>query len=67
MEYSNLIEALEHKGEDVKFFSTVYFEGQKTDVVINKFLNHVDGIIAISGCYYNVSALGPQLQYFGEL
>lgn len=67
MEYSNLIDALQHKRKDVKFFPTVYFEGQKTDVVVNKFLNHVDGIIAVSGCYYNVSALEPQLQYFGEL
>jgi len=67
MEYSNLIDALQHKRKDVKFFPTVYFEGQKTDVVVNRFLNHVDGIIAVSGCYYNVSALEPQLQYFGEL
>jgi hypothetical protein len=67
MEYSNLIDALQHKRKDVKFFPTVYFEGQKTDVVINKFLNHVDGIIAVSGCYYNVSALEPQLHIFGEL
>ena len=67
MEYSNLIEALEHKREDVKFFPTVYFEGKKTDVVVDKFLNYVDGIIAVSGCYYNVSALEPQLHFFGEL
>jgi hypothetical protein len=67
MEYSNLVEALEYKREDVKFFPTVYFEGQKTDVVVNKFLNHVDGIIAVSGCYYNVSALEPQLRLFGDL
>lgn len=67
MEYSNLIEALEHKREDVKFFPTVYFEGKKTDVIVNKFLNHVDGIIAVSGCYYNVSALEPQLHLFREL
>jgi hypothetical protein len=67
MEYSNLIEALEHKREDVKFFPTVYFEGKKTDVVVDKFLNYVDGIIAVSGCYYNVSALEPQLHIFGEL
>ena len=67
MEYSNLTDALQHKRKDVKFFPTVYFEGQKTDVAVNKFLNHVDGIIAVSGCYYNVSALEPQLQYFGEL
>ena len=67
MEYSNLIDALQHKRKDVKFFPTVYFEGQKTDVVVNNFLNHVDGIIAVSGCYYNVSALEPQLHLFGEL
>lgn len=67
MEYSNLIEALEHKREDVKFFPTVYFEGKKTDVVVDKFLNYVDGIIAVSGCYYNVSTLEPQLHFFGEL
>ena len=67
MEYSNLIDALQHKRKDVKFFPTVYFEGKKTDVVINEFLNYLDGIIAVSGCYYNVSALEPQLHLFGEL
>jgi len=67
MKYSNLIEALQHKREDVKFFPTVYFEGKRTDVIINEFLNYVDGIIAVSGCYYNVSALEPQLHLFGEL
>jgi hypothetical protein len=66
MEYSNLIDALKNKREDVKFFPTVYFEGKRTDVVMNEFLNHVDGIIAVSGCYYNVSALEPQLHLFGE-
>ena len=67
MEYSNLIDALQHKRKDVKFFPTVYFEGQKTNVVINDFQNYVDGIIAVSGCYYNVSALKPQLHLFEEL
>jgi len=67
MEYSKLVDALKHKREDVKFFPTVYFEGVKTDVVINKFLNYMDGIIAVSGCYYNVSALEPQLHLFREL
>lgn len=67
MEYSNLVDALQHKREDVKFFPTVYFEGQKTNVVANDFQNYVDGIIAVSGCYYNVSALEPQLHFFGEL
>ena len=67
MEYSNLIDALKQKREDVKFVPTVYFEGQKTDVIINEFLNYVDGIIAVSGCYYNVSALEPQLHLFREL
>jgi hypothetical protein len=67
MEYSNLLDALQHKSEEVKFFPTVYFEGKKTDVVVNEFLNYVDGIIAVSGCYYNVSALEPQLHLFGEL
>jgi hypothetical protein len=66
MEYSNLIDALKKKREDVKFFPTVYFEGKRTDVVMNEFLNYVDGIIAVSGCYYNVSALEPQLHLFGE-
>jgi hypothetical protein len=66
MEYSNLIDALKHKREDVKFFPTVYFEGKRTDVVMDEFLNYVDGIIAVSGCYYNVSALEPQLHLFGE-
>ncbi|MGB7635406.1 MAG: hypothetical protein WBL68_16930, partial [Nitrososphaeraceae archaeon] len=67
MEYSNLLDALQHKSEEVKFFPTVYFEGKKTDVVVNAFLNYVDGIVAVSGCYYNVSALEPQLHLFGEL
>jgi hypothetical protein len=67
MEYSNLVDALQHKREDVKFFPTVYFEGKRTDVVINEFLNKVDGTIAVSGCYYNVSALEPQLHLFREL
>ena len=67
MEYSNLLDALQHKSEEVKFFPTVYFEGKKTDVVVNEFLNYVDGIITVSGCYYNVSALEPQLHLFGEL
>ena len=49
MEYSNLIDALKQKREDVKFIPTVYFEGQKTNVVINRFLNHINGIIAVSG------------------
>jgi hypothetical protein len=67
MEYSNLVDALKHKRKDVKFFPTVYFEGVKTDVVVNKFLNYIDGVIAVSGCYYNISALEPQLHLFGEL
>jgi hypothetical protein len=33
---------------------------------MNEYLNYVDGIIAVSGCYYNVSALEPQLHLFGE-
>src|ERR671918_1108956 len=66
MGYSNLIDALKNKREDVKFFPTVYFEGKRTDVVMNEYLNYVDGIIAVSGCYYNVSALEPQLHLFGQ-
>jgi hypothetical protein len=67
MEHSNLTDALQHKKEDVKFFPTVYFEGERTDVVLNKYQNYADGIIVVSGCYYNVSALEPQLHLFGEL
>ncbi|HZD34707.1 MAG TPA: hypothetical protein VE130_05840, partial [Nitrososphaeraceae archaeon] len=67
MEHSNLVDALKHKRKDVKFFPTIYFEGVKTDAVVNKFLNYVDGIIAASGCYYNISALEPQLRIFSEL
>jgi hypothetical protein len=66
MEFSNLIDALKHKREDVKFFPTVYFEGKRTDVVMNEYLDYMDGIIAVSGCYYNVSALEPQLHLFRE-
>jgi hypothetical protein len=67
MDYSNLIDALKYKREDIKFFPTVYLEGKKTNVVVNDFQNYVDGIIAVSGCYYNVSALEQQLHLFGEL
>ncbi|HEY7695898.1 MAG TPA: hypothetical protein VH797_07355 [Nitrososphaeraceae archaeon] len=67
MEHSNLIDALQHKREDVKFYPTVYFEGERTDVFTNEYLKYVDGIIAVSGCYYNVSVLEPQLHLFGEL
>jgi hypothetical protein len=67
MEYSNLVDALKLKREDVNFLPTIYFEGQEIDVVINKFLNYIDGVIAVSGCYYNVSALEPQLRILDEL
>jgi hypothetical protein len=67
MEHSNLIDAIQHKREDVKFFPTMYFEGKRTNVVINEFLDYVDGIVAVSGCYYDVSALELQLHLFGEL
>jgi hypothetical protein len=67
MEHSNLIDALQDKREDVNFYPTVYFEGKRTDVVINEYLNYVDGVIAVSGCYYNISSLEPQLHLFREL
>jgi hypothetical protein len=67
MESSDLLQALKDKRDDVKFYPTVYFEGKKSDVVVEEFLNYVDGVLAVSACYYNVSALEPQLHIFREI
>jgi hypothetical protein len=67
MEFSDLMQALKDKREDVKFYPTVYFEGKKTDVIVKEFLNYIDGVLAVSACYYNVSALEPQLHIFREI
>ena len=44
MEFSDLMQALKDKREDVKFYPTVYFEGKKTDVIVKEFLNYIDGV-----------------------
>lgn len=67
MKSSDLMQALKAKREDVKFYPTIYFEGKKTNVITQEFLKYVDGVIAVSGCYYNVSALEPQLHLFREI
>jgi hypothetical protein len=67
MEYSELSKELEHKSKDVKFYPTVYFEGTKTGIVVNKYKNFIDGLVVASGCYYNVSTLERQLEIFSEI
>lgn len=67
MESSKLAEALEHKRDDVNFYPVIYFEGQKTEVILNKYEDFINGVILVSGCYYNVSSLEKQLIIFREL
>jgi hypothetical protein len=67
MEYSKLAEALKHKRGNLNFYPVIYFEGQKTDVILNKYEDFINGIILVSGCYYNVSSLEKQLIIFREL
>jgi hypothetical protein len=67
MEYSKLIKALEDKDKDVKFYPTIYFEGRKTDKVVNKYNEFTDGFIVASGCYYNISLLEKELIIFKEI
>jgi len=67
MEDTELSAALKHKSENVKFYPTVYFEGTKTGLVVNKYKNFIDGLVVASGCYYNVSTLDKQLQIFSEI
>lgn len=67
IEYSKLIKALEDKDKDVKFYPTIYFEGRKTDKVVNKYNEFTDGFIVASGCYYNVSLLEKELIIFKEI
>ena len=67
MEDTELSAELKHKSENVKFYPTVYFEGTKTGLVVNKYKNFIDGLVVASGCYYNVSTLHKQLQIFSEI
>lgn len=67
MEYTELSKELKHKSKDVKFYPTVYFEGTKTGLVVKKYKNFIDGLVVASGCYYNVSTLGRQLEIFSEI
>jgi len=67
MEHSGLSKLLEHKGKDVKFYPTVYFEGRKTGIVVKKYNNFIDGLVVASGCYYNVSSLEKELTVFTEI
>jgi len=67
MEYSKLHKALEDKDKDVKFYSTIYFEGTKTDIIATKYADFTDGFIVASGCYYNVSTLKKELTIFREI
>ncbi|HEX2405659.1 MAG TPA: hypothetical protein VHJ38_00505 [Nitrososphaeraceae archaeon] len=67
MEYSKLIKALEDKDKDVKFYPTIYFQGKRTDKVVNKYNDYIDGLIVASGCYYNVSTLKKEFTIFREI
>jgi len=67
MEYTKLSKELKHKSKDVKFYPTVYFEGTKTGIVVKKYKNFIDGLVVVSGCYYNVSILERQLEIFSEI
>jgi len=67
MEYTELSKELKHKSKDVKFYPTVYFEGTKTGIVLKKYKNFIDGLVVVSGCYYNVSILERQLEIFSEI
>ena len=67
MEYTELSKELKHKSKDVKFYPTVYFEGTKTGIVVKKYKNFIDGLVVVSGCYYNVSILERQLEIFSEI
>jgi hypothetical protein len=67
MDYSKLIRALKDKDKDVKFYPTIYFQGKRTDKVVNKYNDYIDGLIVASGCYYNVSTLKKEFTIFREI
>jgi hypothetical protein len=67
MDYSKLIRALKDKDKDVKFYPTIYFQGKRTDKVVNKYNDYIDGLIVASGCYYNVSTLKKEFTLFREI
>lgn len=67
MEYSKLKEALKEKREDVKFFPTIYFEGKRVDIILDNYSDFIDGLLLVSGCYYDVAALEEQIHIFDEI
>lgn len=67
MEYSKLKEALKEKIEDVKFFPTIYFEGKMVDIILDNYSDFIDGLLLVSGCYYDVTALEEQIHVFDEI
>jgi hypothetical protein len=67
MDYSKLIRALKAKDKDVKFYPTIYFQGKRTDKVVKKYNDYIDGLIVASGCYYNVSTLKKEFTIFREI
>jgi hypothetical protein len=67
MEYSNLGDALKEKREGVKFLPTIYFEGKRTNTIIENYSDFIDGVLLVSGCYYDIAALEEQIQIFDTL
>ena len=67
MEYSNLGDALKEKREGVKFLPTIYFEGKRTNTIIENYSDFIDGVLLVSGCYYDIVALEEQIQIFDTL
>lgn len=67
MEYSNLREALKEKREGVKFLPTIYFEGKRTNIAVGNYSDLIDGVLLVSGCYYDISALEEQIHIFDTL
>jgi hypothetical protein len=67
MTYSDLSDALNEKREDVHFYPVIYFEGKGTYTVITEYSKFIDGIIAASACYYNITNLEKDLLMFSEM
>jgi hypothetical protein len=67
MIYSKLSKALEHKRNDVEFYPVVYFEGSRTDEIVNQYTKFAHGVILVSANYYNVSKLEKDLLEFKGL
>jgi hypothetical protein len=64
MLYSNLSQALEQKRDDLKFYPVVYFEGLRTDVVVEEYGKFAETIILVSASYYDISDLEDNLSGF---